>query len=199
MNNHEIPELARKIYYEAVNPEVLNCTTIEAIESILSQYALQKQGGVINEEEINKAAIKATKKVKGFRERQYALAYYIEGASYAFTACQATNAQEGVKVNSVACSKCGKFPIVQGCITESGSYHASQFCQCNNITAVANHVTDEDAIEVAKIYYNDNYYHSLPDGKRIINRMLENNWSYRWNILKVKDVIDYLRSRGYKL
>lgn len=39
-------------------------------------------------------------------------------------------------VVSAACVKCGKYPFMPGCKTESGSYLASQFCECSNVGTV---------------------------------------------------------------
>lgn len=64
-------------------------------------------------------------------------------------------------------------------------------------------ISDEDAIEVAKIYFsrdNDESYHTISNGKALVNRLISDWLQTSSNgFLVVIQVADYLRSRSYAI
>lgn len=63
-------------------------------------------------------------------------------------------------------------------------------------------ITDEDAIEVAKIWFKesktDRSYHTAFNGKSVINRFQsEHSQTCPNGIIKVLEIVDFLRSRSY--
>ena len=61
-------------------------------------------------------------------------------------------------------------------------------------------ISDEDAIEVAKIIFKNPAFHTSDKGKRYIRQMILLDHEYNqlfFSFIKVSAVIDFLRSRGY--
>lgn len=63
-------------------------------------------------------------------------------------------------------------------------------------------ITDEHAIEVAKLIFSNPAFHTSEHGKRYIRQMITSELEYHgqyWSFSKVTSILDYLRSQGYLL
>lgn len=63
-------------------------------------------------------------------------------------------------------------------------------------------ITDEHAIEVAKLIFSNTAFHTSEHGKRYIRQMITSELEYHgqyWSFSKVASTLDYLRSQGYLL
>lgn len=87
-------------------------------------------------------------------------------------------------------------------------YHTSEEADFKPVNEVAllvrplSSITDEDAVEVAKIVHGNPDFHNVESGKYYINKMLlvEDRYSpLYFSFYQVSRTIDFLRSKGYAM
>lgn len=76
--------------------------------------------------------------------------------------------------------------------------HNTDALHCKPILTPLSEITDEDAVEVAKMYYDKDIHHTIGSGKNLIMHIIHPDVSnilvYSYSLIYI---LDYLRSRHY--